>query len=156
MLLWGDTSPDRPQQPRMLTQWTKMFTGLPRAQSCQGTVRLRVTLCHSRNTEDRISVICRNTKMCCMLIRLYLILHDKNPLPGSYLAHQLSARSKPTGPSFKTLKIQGYCTNTRDKCSSADKCRSMAGTARAGKGETIPRKTVMEKNNVKSCLLNDC
>lgn len=107
MLLWGDTSPDRPQQPRMLTQWTKMFMGLPRAQSCRGTVRLRVTLFHSRNTEDRISVICRNTKMCWMLIRLYLILHDKNPLPGSYLAHQLSARSKPTGPSFKNLKDPG-------------------------------------------------
>lgn len=130
--------------------------GLPQAQSCRGTVRLRVTLFHSRNTEDRISVICRNTKMCRMLIRLYLILHDKNPLPGSYLAHQLSARSKPTGPSFKTLKIQGYCTDTRDKRRSADKHRSMAGTARARKGETIPRKTVMEKNNVKSCFLNDC
>lgn len=50
--------------------------------------------------------------MCWMLTRVYLILHDKNPFPSLYLAHQLSVRSKPTGPSFKTLKIQGYHTVT--------------------------------------------
>lgn len=135
-----------------LTPRMMLCVGLPWAQSCRGTVRLQVTLFHSTNTEHRISVISRNTKMCWMLIRLYLILQDKNPLPGSYLAHQLSARSKPTGLSFKTSKIQGYHTDTRD----SHKCRSMVSTIRARRDKTVPGKMVTEKNNMQSCFLNAC